>query len=65
MIQLAPEFLGGFKDVRIFGFFVDADELAVEHESLAGGDGGLHWRPVMPKIMWPSIFSSENGVNGL
>ena len=27
--------------MRIFGFFVDADELAVEHESLAGGDGGL------------------------
>ena len=41
MIQLAPEFLGGFKNVRIFGFFVDADELAVEHEGLAGGDGGL------------------------
>ena len=27
--------------MRIFGFFVDADELAVEHEGLAGGDGGL------------------------
>mgnify|MGYP007090289738 CR=1 FL=1 len=25
MIQLAPEFLGGFKNVRVFGFFVDAD----------------------------------------
>ena len=24
-----------------------------------------HWRPVMPKSMWPSMFSPEKGVKGL
>ncbi len=24
-----------------------------------------HWRPVMPKSMWPSMLASEKGVKGL
>ena len=31
VIEVAPEFLGGFKNVRIFGFFVDADPFLISN----------------------------------
>ena len=31
MVQAAPELFGGFEDMRVFGFLVDADQLAVLH----------------------------------
>ena len=38
MIQCAPEFLGLFEDMCIFGLLVDADELAILHQDLARAD---------------------------
>ena len=41
MVQIAPELLGLLEDVGVDGFLVDADQLAVLHEELAVGNGGL------------------------
>ena len=38
MVQGTPEFFGLFEDMRIFGFLVDADELAILHQDLARAD---------------------------
>ena len=41
VVQIAPEFFRLLEDVGVFGLLVDADELAILHEELAGGDGRL------------------------
>ena len=60
MIQLAPEFLGGFKNVRVFGFLVNADEGHCSREAIEDARKNF-FRTAAGTRLLDSMYLRENG----